>query len=74
MTALAEKVMETALELSPADRAELMHRLFISFDPPPDPSVDEAWAIEVESRLDAYHAGKMEASSAEDVFDRISKL
>ena len=74
MTALAEKITEEALKLSPRERADLIHRLFISFDPPPDPSVDEAWAIEVESRLDAYHAGKMEASSAEDVFDRISKL
>jgi putative addiction module component (TIGR02574 family) len=72
MTAVAEKIMRTALELPPVDRAELIERLFISFDPSPGSAVDEAWAAEVESRIDAFDAGKIKASSADEVFKRIS--
>lgn len=72
MTAVAEKIMESALELPPVDRAELIERLFISFDPSPKSAVDEAWAEEVESRIDAFDAGKIKASSADEVFKRIS--
>jgi len=73
MTAVAEKIMETALELPPIDRAELIERLFISFDPSPTSTVDEAWATEVESRINAFDAGEIKASSAEEVFKRISE-
>ncbi len=72
MTAVAEKIMKTALELPPIDRAELIGRLFISFDPSPTSSIDEAWATEVESRIDAFDAGKIKASPADEVFKRIS--
>ena len=72
MTAVAEKIMTSALDLPPVDRAELIERLFFSFDPSPDSKIDTAWAIEVESRIDAFDAGKIEASSADEVFKRIS--
>ena len=72
MTAVAEKIMESALELPPVDRAELIERLFISFDSSPKSTVDKAWATEVESRVDAFDAGKISASPAEEVFTRIS--
>lgn len=74
MTAVAEEIMKSALELPPVDRAELIERLFFSFDPSPNPHIDEAWAAEVESRIDAFDAGKIETSSVDDVFKRISKL
>ena len=73
MTAVAEKVMESALHLSPVDRAELIERLFLSFDGAEQRPVDEAWRKEIESRLDAYDAGKIQASSTDEVFGRISK-
>ncbi len=72
MAAVAEKVMESALGLSPGDRAELIERLFLSFDKTTDRSVDEAWKAETESRIDAYDAGKISASPASEVFNRIS--
>ncbi len=73
MTAVAEKVMENALDLSPMDRAELIERLFFSFDGATEHPADKAWASEVESRIDAYNAGKIEAFPAEEVFKRISE-
>jgi putative addiction module component (TIGR02574 family) len=72
MTAVAEKVIENAMTLSPIDRAELIGRLFSSFDESADPSVDEAWKVEVESRIEAYDAGKIKASPAQEVFNRIA--
>ncbi len=72
MTAIAEKVMETALGLSPIDRAELIERLFVSFDRSTEHPVDKAWKTEVESRIDAYNAGQIKASPAAEVFNRIA--
>jgi putative addiction module component (TIGR02574 family) len=66
MTAVAERIFKDALELLPVERAELIEKLFQSFD-------DAAWAEEVESRLDAYDRGEIKASSAEDVFVRINQ-
>lgn len=73
MTAVAEKIMKSALELSPIDRAELIDRLFTSFDSAPNPSIDEAWKTEVESRIIAFEKGEIKASPADKVFERISQ-
>jgi putative addiction module component (TIGR02574 family) len=73
MTALAEKVLKEALGLPPVDRAELIQRLFQSFDHSGERRTDSAWAAEVESRLDAYGKGEIEASPAEDVIARINR-
>ena len=73
MTAVAEKIMEEAMGLPPVDRAEMIERLFQSFDKAADHAVDEAWKAETESRIDAYDAGKITSSSAADVFKRISE-
>jgi putative addiction module component (TIGR02574 family) len=73
MTATAEHVLKNALDLSPVERAELIERLFQSFDRSQDHHVDEAWATEIESRIDAYDKGKIKASSAEEVFARINR-
>ena len=70
MTTTAEHILEQALRLPPVDRAELIGRLFQSFD---DDGVDSAWADEIESRIDAYDAGQLTASPAEDVLERINR-
>lgn len=73
MTAMAEKIMESAMGLSPVDRAELIERLFLSFDGTTEHPVDKAWKREIDSRMEAFDAGKIQASPASDVFDRIAK-
>jgi putative addiction module component (TIGR02574 family) len=73
MTAVAERIFKDALELHPAERAELIEKLFQSFDDAAGNAVDAAWAEEVESRLEAYDRGEIKASSAEDVFARINQ-
>jgi len=72
MTSAAEQVLEGALRLPPVDRAELIERLFLSFDSSTDRHMDVAWSEEVESRIDAYDDGRIAASPAEEVFARIN--
>ena len=73
MTAAATQILKEALELTPVDRAEMIEKLFLSFDSSGDRRVDGTWAEEIESRIDAYDQGKMTASSAEDVLARINR-
>ena len=73
MTATAAQVLKEALGLSPVDRAELIQRLFQSFDPSAGRRVDAVGSEEIESRLDAYDKGKMTACPAEDVLARINR-
>ena len=72
MTGTTKKVLDDALRLPPVDRAELIQRLFQSFDEF-DTEVDEKWAEEVESRLDAYDKGELRASSADEVMERMNE-
>jgi len=73
MTSTTQTIFEQALRLNPVERAELIDKLFHSFDKSHDERIDALWAIESEARIDAFEAGQMSADSAEDVFERISK-
>ena len=73
MTAVAERIFKDALDLLPVERAELIEKLFQSFDSLVRNTVDAAWAEEVESRFEAFDRGEIKASSAEDVFARINQ-
>ena len=73
MTAATENIFKDALNLAPVERAELIERLFQSFDRTQDHRVDAAWATEIESRINGYDEGKIKASPAEDVFARINR-
>ena len=73
MTAMAEQVLKSALSLPPLERAELIERLFLSFDPDGRRPVDSAWGREIEARIDAYDAGEVDASPAQDVLARANR-
>ena len=51
------KLLEEAKKLPPSERAELVEKLLASFDVEQRKEIDDAWAKEAESRLDAYDAG-----------------
>lgn len=73
MTAIAEHVLKDALNLSPVERAELIERLFQSFDRSMNHSIDTVWKTEIESRIDAYDNGRIKASPVEEVISRINQ-
>lgn len=73
MTATAAQVLKEALALAPVERAELIERLFVSFDSSGDRRVDKAWGEEIESRIEAYDEGRITASRVQDVLARINR-
>ena len=64
--AASKEIFEKALSLKPLEKAELADKLLSSLDQP-DPVLNELWAKEAESRLDAYEQGKLKTVSLEQV-------
>jgi putative addiction module component (TIGR02574 family) len=50
MTRDLKQLFREAFDLPESDRATLAGLLIESLEPPPDPEVEEAWAIEAERR------------------------
>ncbi len=63
------EVLKDALALRPAQKAELIDKLILSLDKP-DKDIDELWAKEAESRIDAYEHGKIKAVTLEEVLKK----
>jgi putative addiction module component (TIGR02574 family) len=73
MTKAAEAVLADALRLAPAARAELAAELLASLEGPADPGAEEAWAAEIERRVEAIESGAVTLEPWEDVKLRIEK-
>lgn len=73
MTKSAEAVLAEALQLDDQDRAELAAELLASLDGPADPGAEEAWAEEIERRVESLENGTAELESWEEVKRRIEK-
>jgi len=64
-----------ALKLPAKDRARLAQRLIVSLDQEPEEGAEEAWAREIERRVEELRTGKVRTRPAEDVLREIrSKL
>ena len=72
MSKRGAEVLEKALSLPPAERAELADRLLTSLDSSPGGRIDTLWAVEAEDRLEAFDRGEIKAVSADDAFDGAS--
>ena len=73
MSLMTERILQDALALPDAQRAELATRLLQSLDRVVDPDAEEAWAIEIERRCAALDAGEAVTSDWSDVRRRIEK-
>lgn len=60
MSRQSARMLEEAKKLPPIERAELIDGLLDSFNLEQMKRIDEAWANEAESRIDAYEAGRIE--------------
>jgi putative addiction module component (TIGR02574 family) len=67
--ALPNDILKDVLTLKPDQKAELVDKLLSSLDEP-DNEIDELWAKEAESRIDAYEQGKIKAVSLEKVLEK----
>lgn len=65
--ALKKKANALVAELKPAERIELADMLYASLPRQYEKAVERAWKREIDSRLDEYEAGNIEAIPAREV-------
>lgn len=67
--ATVDEIEIAAMHLTVSERAQLAQRLLASLDE--DSEIEQAWAEEIDRRLDAYEKGDTTLIPAEEVFARI---
>lgn len=68
--ATTEEILNQLLSLPSAQRAQLAHRLLQSLEGE-DHDSERLWEEEIESRLDAYERGELQAVPGEEVLARL---
>lgn len=71
MSTRADTILDTALALSPDERAWLASELIASLDEGEDADVEAAWAVEIERRIAEVESGQAKTVSWEEVRARI---
>jgi putative addiction module component (TIGR02574 family) len=71
MASKLSELKEQAAALSTSERAELALALIESLDGPADSGVDEAWAAEIDRRLQEIDSGEVEPIPGDEVFRRL---
>lgn len=74
MAATLKELETQALQLSPRERGELVHRLIVSLEGVPKESpedIAEAWGEEVARRVADMEAGRTQWMPADEVMSRI---
>lgn len=73
MTDKCGRLLEEALALPRAERAELTEQLLSSLGPGPQEALSEEWVREIESRIAAFERGELKAIPAAEAFERALK-
>lgn len=73
MSIATEQIIQKAIRLSPYERAELIDKLYHTFDNENNREIDMLWAEESESRLDGYEQGKIKSYPIEDVYKELNE-
>ena len=68
-----EELYAKASELPPGERAELAGLLLESIEEERDEGVEEAWAAEIERRLEDYRAGRVKTIPWSEVRARLHR-
>lgn len=77
MGAMLEELENQALQLSPKERGELIHRLIVSLEGEPEDTpeaIAKAWDEEIARRVADMDAGKTVWIPAEEVFARLDSI
>ena len=67
MSTQTQELLTVALTLSEIERANLAGSLLRSLDPSPDPLADQAWAAEIERRVQAIDRGEVHLTPWDEV-------
>jgi len=65
----AKDILKQAIQLAPTEKVKLVDHLITSLDKPGS-DLDKLWAVEAESRLDAYKKGSLISISLEEVLSK----
>ena len=74
MAALLKEIEDQALQLSPRERGELIHRLIVSLESPTEDTpeaIAQAWDEEIARRVADMDAGRTEWIPADEVMARL---
>lgn len=77
MAAILKEIEEQALQLSPKERGELVHRLIVSLEATSEDTpeaIAQAWDEEIARRVADMDAGKTVWIPAEEVFARLDAI
>ena len=74
MSGKAQKILEEALTLPPAERADLAASLLDSLDEGPDDAVEEAWAEEIKRRIEDVESGRVKTIPWSEARERFLAL
>ena len=72
MSADTKEIKNRAMELPALEKARLVDELLSSLDQP-DEEIDALWRKEVEDRIKAYQAGKLQSVSLAEVLAKYRK-
>ena len=73
VSAATKKVLDAALKLAPEARAEVAHELLESLEGSGYGQLSPAWDAEIDRRIEAFRAGRLETFPAEQVFAEIEE-
>lgn len=72
MSVDTKEIRNRAMELPALEKARLVDELLSSLDEP-DEEIDALWRKEVEDRIEAYQAGKLQSVSLAEVLAKYHK-
>ncbi len=68
-----ETIAKEALQLPEDQKVTLAHRMLLSAEPAPDPSVDAIWEAEIVRRIEKLDAGQTALHPAAEVFGELDR-
>ncbi len=73
VSAATKKVLDAARKLAPEGRAEVAHELLESLQGSDYGQLSPAWEAEIDRRIKAFRAGRLETIPAEQVYAEIEE-
>ena len=73
MTSMTQNLLDSAVQLPPRERAELVEGILSSLDSTARQANDKAWAQEAEERIAAFDCGELSSTPAAMVFEKSEK-
>ncbi len=68
-----EMIEKEALQLPEDQKVTLAHRMLVSAEPAPDPSVDALWEAEILRRIEKLDSGQTTRYGAGEVFKELDR-